>query len=344
MTKIAINGFGRIGKCAARIILDEYKDIDIVAINSSAGAEKVAYMIKYDSTYGVLHDWDVSSSDDIVTLKKGSEARKIKVVASRDPENLPWGELGVDVVLECTGAFCQSSGGKGADQHISAGSKQVIISAPAKSEDIATVVLGVNQAEGLESMKGNDNNLISNASCTTNCIAPAAKVIADNFDIKTMSGITIHAYTASQELLDGYSKKNMRAGRAAPTNIIPTSTGAAKALELVVPSLKGKISLSAARIPVPSGSMVYITFELAKAVTIEEANNALKQAAETDLKGILEYCEDEIVSSDVVGNSHSCILDSKLTKVNGNTLELVLWYDNEWGYANRLVELINKIV
>ena len=339
MTKVAINGFGRIGKCAARIILDKHDELELVAVNSSAGAEKVAYMLKYDSTQGNMSDWKVAASGDVVAVDTGHKVSKIKVVSDREPANLPWSEMGVQTVLECTGAFRTSSGDKSATKHIQAGCDNVIISAPGKSDDIATGVMGVND----EACTNPSNGLVSNASCTTNCIAPALKALVDNYTIKSVSGITVHAVTSSQEIVDGYTKKGVRDGRSAMANIIPTKTGAAKAVEVVIPELVGKTSLVAARVPVVTGSMVYLTVILEEEVSAEEVNSLFKRYSEEQMKGVLQVTTEELVSSDVIGNSHSCIVDANLTNVKNGVLELTLWYDNEWGYANRLVEMVKLV-
>jgi glyceraldehyde 3-phosphate dehydrogenase len=331
MKKIAINGFGRIGRLAARIILNSYPEIEIVAVNDLTSAENLAYLFEFDSTYRRFPH-KVSVSGEYLVVHKPEGDVKIKVLSQKDPALLPWAEMGVDVVLECTGRFLTR---ELANLHLQSGVKRVVLSAPAKDEDIATVVLGVNQL--------NDDNIISNASCTTNCVAPALKVLQDNFGIVQAMGITAHAYTATQTLQDAPSPKEFRDGRSAAVNIIPSKTGAAKAVYRVLPELKGKLGLSAIRVPVITGSMVYVTATLSKEVTVQQVNEAFKKASETHLKGILEYSQSELVSGDIIQNPHSTIFDSNLTEVvNGSLLKLVIWYDNEWGYANRLVEVVQK--
>lgn len=338
-TRVAINGFGRIGKIAARIILEKKPDLELVAINGAGGVEEVLQHLKYDSVYGRMPFFAKVDSENLVVNRDGEEL-KIQVSSEMDPATLPWKELGVDVVLDCTGVFKDVPG---AGKHLQAGAGKVIISAPAKDEEIPMVVLGVNDVEAIEKMK-DGVNIISNASCTTNCMAPALMVLDNTFEIENIVGLTVHAYTASQNLQDGPSRKNLRIGRAAAMNIIPTSTGAAKATEIVLPQVKGRVELSAARIPTITGSMVYTVINFDREVSKDEVNNALKKAAEGELKGILEYSEEELVSTDIIGNSHSCIVDGLLTEVLGKTAKIVLWYDNEWGYSNRLVELVERVV
>jgi glyceraldehyde 3-phosphate dehydrogenase len=327
--KIAINGFGRIGRLAARIILSKYpNELELVAVNDLTTPENLAYLFEFDSTYRRFEK-PVSVKDGNLVIGNSD----IKVLAQRYPSLLPWKDLGIDVVIESTGFFTES---EKATMHLTAGSKKVVISAPAKDKDVPTVVLGVNEPDM-------EAKILSNASCTTNCIAPALKVLEDNFGIKQAFGITTHAYTATQMLQDGPSKKDFRDGRAAAVNSIPSSTGAAKAVFEVLPSLSGKLSLSALRVPTITGSMVYTTAQLNKNATVEEINLAFKKASENELKGILEYSTDYLVSGDIIQNPHSSIFDSRLTEVMGNTVKFVVWYDNEWGYANRLVELVRKI-
>ena len=341
--RLGINGFGRIGRLTTRILLSKFADqVDIVAVNDLTDASNLAYLFKYDSTYRQFNgEVSVEGSDLIIN------GDKIKVLAEKDPSLLPWGELGVDVVLECTGRFLSR---ELASLHLKGGAKAVLLSAPAKDADILTVVQGVNiptinssEAESVsypDTGRFNTESIISNASCTTNCIAPALKALEDELKILQVNAITIHAYTATQPLQDGPSQKEWRDGRAAAVNGIPSKTGAAKAVELVLPELKGKVSLSALRVPVITGSMVYVVADFGRAVTVEEVNNSLKKLAETNMKGVLEYGTDEYVSGDVIGNSHSCLVDSSLTKVLGNKAEITIWYDNEWGYSNRLAELM----
>lgn len=340
-TRVAITGFGRIGKTAARIILASHPELELVAINCSYGAKNVAYGLKYDTTYGIFEHPVKHTDNEEITIDIPKGKKTVKIVSERDPKQLPWKEMKIDVVLECTGVFKDM---EGASKHITAGAKKVAISAPAKSPEIPTIVQGVNDKEAIEKLKNSGLNIISNASCTTNCVAPAIKAIHDNFNIESILGITIHAYTASQKLLDGNNKKGVRDSRAAAVNAIPTSTGAAKAVVLVMPELQDKINLTAVRVPLVTGSMVYLTFNLDKEVAAEEINKAIKKEAEGRQKGILQYSEEELVSSDIISNQYSCIIDSELTEVLGKTVKLVLWYDNEWGYSNRLVELANKIL
>ncbi|MBB3024631.1 Glyceraldehyde-3-phosphate dehydrogenase [Trueperella pyogenes] len=323
--KVGINGFGRIGRNLTRAALAQGADIEIVAVNDLTDNKTLAHLLKYDSILGTL-DEDVTYTDE--EIKLGDHT--IKAFAERDPANLPWGELGVDIVIESTGRFTNAEDAK---KHIEAGAKKVLISAPAKNEDI-TIVMGVNDAD-YDAAK---HTIISNASCTTNCLAPMAKVLNDEFGIVKGLMTTVHAYTADQNLMDG-PHKDLRRARAAALSIIPTSTGAAKAVALVLPELKGKFDGYALRVPTPTGSATDLTFECEREVTVEEINAAIKKAAEGDLKGILKYTEDPIVSKDIETDPHSSIFDAGLTKVIGNQVKVVSWYDNEWGYSNRLVDL-----
>lgn len=323
--KVGINGFGRIGRNFARAVLAQGADVDIVAVNDLTDNKTLAHLLKYDSILGKL-DEEVTFSED--SIKVGDKT--LKAFEERDPANLPWGDLGVDIVIESTGRFTDAEAAKA---HIDAGAKKVIISAPGKNEDI-TVVMGVNDGD----YDPENHHIISNASCTTNCLAPMAKVLNDEFGIVKGLMTTIHAYTADQNLMDG-PHKDLRRARAAALSIIPTSTGAAKAVALVIPELKGKFDGFAMRVPVPTGSVTDLTFEADREVTVEEVNAAIKKAAEGDLKGILEYTEDPIVSKDIESNPASSIFDSQLTRVIGNQVKVVSWYDNEWGYSNRLVDL-----
>ncbi|MGV4376384.1 type I glyceraldehyde-3-phosphate dehydrogenase [Trueperella pyogenes] len=323
--KVGINGFGRIGRNFTRAALAQGADIEIVAVNDLTDNKTLAHLLKYDSILGTL-DEDVTYTDE--EIKLGDHT--IKAFAERDPANLPWGELGVDIVIESTGRFTNAEDAK---KHIEAGAKKVLISAPAKNEDI-TIVMGVNDAD-YDAAK---HTIISNASCTTNCLAPMAKVLNDEFGILKGLMTTVHAYTADQNLMDG-PHKDLRRARAAALSIIPTSTGAAKAVALVLPELKGKFDGYALRVPTPTGSATDLTFECEREVTVEEINAAIKKAAEGDLKGILKYTEDPIVSKDIETDPHSSIFDAGLTKVIGNQVKVVSWYDNEWGYSNRLVDL-----
>jgi glyceraldehyde 3-phosphate dehydrogenase len=325
--KVAINGFGRIGRISFRAILNK-KDIEVVAINDLTDVATLAYLLKYDSVHGPL-PVEVKVEGDYIL----AGGHKMRVFAEKDPANLPWKALDIDVVLESTGFFLdKESTGK----HISAGAKRVIISAPAKS-DVETIVLGVN-----DHILANNDQILSNASCTTNCAAPMVKVLDDAFGVEAGLLSTIHAYTGDQRLVDA-PHKDLRRARSAALSIIPTSTGAAKAIALILPHLKGKLDGIALRVPVPAGSMTDLTVKLKRPATVEEINNAFKKAAETNLKGILEYTTDPIVSVDIVGNPHSCILDSDLTMVMGSTVKVIGWYDNETGYSSRIADLIEKM-
>jgi glyceraldehyde 3-phosphate dehydrogenase len=325
--RVGINGFGRIGRNFWRAVNagDGDRGIEIVAANDLGDVATMAHLLKYDSVIGKL-PYDVSVSGD--TIQVG--AKSIKILAERDPAKLPWGELGVDVVIESTGLFTT---GPAARAHIEAGAKKVIISAPAKEEDI-TIVMGVND----EKYDPDAHTIISNASCTTNCVAPMAKVLLDNFGIVKGLMTTVHAYTQDQNLQDG-PHKDLRRARAAAINIVPTSTGAAKATSLVIPELKGKLDGYSLRVPVPDGSITDLVVELGRDVTKDEVNAAFKAAAEGSLKGILYYTEDPIVSSDIVGSPASCTFDASITMAYGNQVKVFGWYDNEWGYSNRIVDL-----
>ncbi|MCC9138360.1 type I glyceraldehyde-3-phosphate dehydrogenase [Pontibacter silvestris] len=326
-TKVAINGFGRIGRLTFRALLDK-DNVEVVAINDLTDTKTLAHLLKYDSVHGKFNGTVEASENGIVV--NGTE---IQVTAERDPKNLPWGKLGVDVVLESTGRFVDEQGAGG---HIEAGARKVVISAPAKG-NIPTVVLGVNQ----DILTG-EETILSNASCTTNCLAPMAKVLDDAFGIEKGYITTVHAYTADQNLQDG-PHKDLRRARAAANSIVPTSTGAAKAVGLVLPHLKGSLDGVAMRVPIPDGSLTDLTCILKKEVTKEEINAVMKDAAENGLKGILEYTEDPIVSIDIVGNKHSCIFDAEMTSANGTLVKVVGWYDNETGYSNRAADLISMI-
>jgi len=325
--RVGINGFGRIGRNFFRSVLASGADIEVVAANDLGDVKTMAHLLKYDTILGRLAD-EVSVTDEGIRVGE----RTLKILAERDPGNLPWKDLGVDVVVESTGFFTDATKAKA---HIDAGAKKVIISAPAKNEDI-TVVMGVNHTD----YDPASHHVISNASCTTNCLAPMAKAINDEFGIVKGLMTTIHAYTADQNLQDG-PHKDLRRARAAALNMVPTSTGAAKAIGLVLPELKGKLDGYAMRVPVPTGSATDLTIEVTREVTVEEVNAAVKKAAENGpLKGFLKYTEDAIVSSDIVTDPSSCIFDAGLTKVFGNQVKVLGWYDNEWGYSNRLVDLI----
>ncbi|MHB1472176.1 MAG: type I glyceraldehyde-3-phosphate dehydrogenase [Dermatophilaceae bacterium] len=327
--RVGINGFGRIGRNFYRALLASGADIEVVVVNDLTDTKTLAHLLKYDSILGRL-DGEVTSSDTDITVN----GKSIKAFAERDPANLKWGDLGVDVVVESTGFFTDATKAK---VHVDNGAKKVIISAPAKNEDV-TIVMGVNH----ESYDPATHTIISNASCTTNCLGPMAKVLNDEFGIVKGLMTTIHAYTQDQNLLDG-PHKDLRRARAAALNIVPTSTGAAKAIGLVLPELKGKLDGYALRVPVPTGSAADLTFEAGRETTAEEVNAAFKAAAEGPLKGFLKYTEDPIVSSDIVTDPHSCIFDAGLTKVIGNQVKVVGWYDNEWGYSNRLVDLVTYV-
>ncbi|MBC5637840.1 type I glyceraldehyde-3-phosphate dehydrogenase [Ornithinibacillus sp. BX22] len=324
--KVGINGFGRIGRNVFRQALKR-DDVEIVAVNDLTDANMLAHLLKYDSVHGVLEEEVSVNGSNIVVGGK-----EIKVLAERDPGNLPWGELGVEVVVESTGRFVDRDSSQ---KHIDAGAKKVIISAPAKNEDL-TIVMGVNQ----DQYDPSQHHIVSNASCTTNCLAPFAKVLNDKFGIKRGLMTTVHAYTNDQQILD-LPHKDYRRARAAAENIIPTTTGAAKAVSLVLPELQGKLNGMAVRVPVPDGSMVDLVAEVEKDVTAEEVNQAFKEAAEGELKGIFEYSEAPLVSSDIVGNTHSSILDGLSTMVmEGNMVKVLSWYDNEMGYSTRVVDLV----
>ncbi len=329
-TRIGINGFGRIGRNYFRAALAQGADLEIVAVNDLTSPEALAHLFKYDSVGGRLAETIEVKDGNIVV-----DGRIIKVLAERDPAKLPWGELGVDIVIESTGFFTKAAD---AQKHIDAGAKKVLISAPASDEDI-TIVMGVN--EGL--YDNATHHIISNASCTTNCLGPLAKVINDAFGIERGLMTTIHAYTADQNLQDG-PHKDLRRARAAAINMVPTSTGAAKAIGLVLPELKGKLDGYAIRVPVPTGSATDLTVTVSRETTVAEVNAALKAASETDeLRGLLTYTDEPIVSSDIVGDPASSIFDSGLTKVIGDQVKVVSWYDNEWGYSNRLVDLTELV-
>ena len=327
MTKVAINGFGRIGRLTFKDLLKK-DSIDVVAINDLTDPATLAHLLKYDSVHGRFDGTiEVSGNTFIVNGKE------IRILAERDPASLPWREMGVDIVLESTGLFRDQAG---AGKHIEAGAKKVIISAPAKG-NIPTVVLGVN-----DDILTGEETIISNASCTTNCLAPMAKVLDDNFGIEKGYITTIHAYTADQRLQDS-PHSDLRRGRAAACSIVPTSTGAAKAVGLVLPHLAGKLDGLAMRVPIPDGSLTDLVCILKTEATAEEINSAMKDASEGPMKGILEYTEDPIVSIDIVGNPHSNIFDSALTSANGNLVKVIGWYDNEAGYSARTADLIEKV-
>ncbi|MFJ6936246.1 type I glyceraldehyde-3-phosphate dehydrogenase [Streptomyces sp. NPDC101132] len=323
--RVGINGFGRIGRNYFRALLEQGADIEIVGVNDLTDNATLVHLLKYDTILGRLKQ-DVSHTEDTITVGGNT----FKTFAERDPANLPWGELGADIVIESTGIFTKKAD---AAKHIAAGAKKVLISAPATDEDI-TIVMGVNH----DKYDAANHHVISNASCTTNCVAPMAKVLDENFGIVKGMMTTVHAYTNDQRILD-FPHKDLRRARAAAENIIPTSTGAAKATALVLPQLKGKLDGIAMRVPVPTGSVTDLVIELDREVTKDEINTAFQKAAEGQLKGVLDYTEDAIVSSDIVNWPASCTFDSSLTMVQGKQVKVVGWYDNEWGYSNRLVDL-----
>jgi glyceraldehyde 3-phosphate dehydrogenase len=329
MVKVGINGFGRIGRNFLRAALASNAPIEIVAVNDLTSIDTLAHLIKYDSILGRINQ-EVTFDDNSLTIG----GKKIRVFAEKDPAALAWGSVGAEIVIESTGRFTKASD---AGKHLVGGAKKVVISAPATDEDV-TLVLGVNDS-AYDPAK---HNIISNASCTTNCLAPMAKVLHENFGIVRGFMTTVHAYTNDQVILD-FPHKDLRRARAAATNIIPTSTGAAKAIGLVLPELKGKLDGYALRVPVPTGSITDLTVELSKETSAAEVNAAMKKAAEGPLKGILRYTEDPIVSTDIVTDPHSSIFDAGITKVIGNQAKVASWYDNEWGYSNRLVDLMSFI-
>ncbi len=328
--RVGINGFGRIGRNFFRAVQASGADIEVVAVNDLTDNQTLAHLLKYDSILGRFPG-EVSATDDDITVA----GQSIKAFAERDPANLKWSDVGADVVIESTGFFTDATKAK---THADNGAKKVIISAPAKNEDL-TVVMGVNH----DLYDAEKHTVISNASCTTNCIAPLAKVLHDAFTIERGLMTTIHAYTQDQNLQDA-PHKDLRRARAAALNIVPTSTGAAKAIGLVLPELKGKLDGYALRVPVPTGSATDLTVTVGREVSVDEVKDAYKAAAaEGSLKGYLTYTEDEIVSTDIVTDPASCIFDAGLTKVIGNQVKVVGWYDNEWGYSNRLVDLVNYV-
>lgn len=329
MVRVAINGFGRIGRNFFRIAFGN-PEIEIVAINDLTDSKTLAHLLKYDSVHGI-YDADIKAVEDGIVVN----GKQIKITAIKDPSQLPWKDLGVDIVIESTGVFTKR---EDAEKHLQAGAKKVIISAPAKNPDI-TIVLGVNQ----EAYDPANHNIISNASCTTNALAPVVKVLQNEFSIKHGYMVTTHAYTNDQRILD-LPHKDLRRARAAAVNIVPTTTGAAKALGEVIPEVKGKLDGTARRVPVADGSLIDLTVVVEKETTVEEVNNAMKKYAEGQMKGILAYCEDPVVSSDIVGNPASSIFDSLLTQViGGNLVHVASWYDNEYGYSTRLKDLVQFI-
>ena len=324
-TRVGINGFGRIGRNFFRAALEQGADIEIVAVNDLTDNKTLAHLLKYDSITGRFQG-EVSYDDEGIVVN----GKHIKVLAQRNPADLPWGELGVEVVVESTGFFTD---GEKAKAHLDAGAKKVVISAPAKNVD-GTFVMGVNE----DKYDGATMNIVSNASCTTNCLAPLAKVLEENFGIERGIMTTIHSYTGDQRVLDA-PHTDLRRARAAALNMIPTKTGAAQAVALVLPDLAGKFDGLAVRVPTPTGSLTDLTFIAKKEVSVEAVKAAVKAAAEGELKGVLKYTEDPIVSSDIVGDPHTSIFDATETKVIGNLVKVLSWYDNEWGYSNALVRL-----
>ena len=328
-TRVGINGFGRIGRNFFRAAIEQGADLEVVAVNDLTDNKTLAHLLKYDSIMGRFNG-EVSYDDEGIIV----DGKHIKVLAQRDPADLPWGELGVEVVVESTGFFTD---GEKAAAHIAAGAKKVVISAPAKNVD-GTFVMGVNDGDYDPATM----NIISNASCTTNCLAPLAKVLHENFGIERGIMTTIHSYTGDQRVLDA-PHSDLRRARAAALNMIPTKTGAAQAVALVLPELKGKFDGLAVRVPTPTGSLTALTFVASKEVSVEAIQAAVKAAAEGELKGVLEYTEDPIVSTDIVGNPHTSIFDATETKVIGNLVKVLSWYDNEWGYSNALVRLTSLV-
>lgn len=331
MVKVGINGFGRIGRNVFKVLVDKYaKDIEVVAINDLTDPKTLAHLLKYDTLYGKFNGIVEATENSIIVNEK-----EIRIFAERDPKNIPWGLQGVDIVIESTGLFTDATKVK---DHIEAGAKKVLISAPAKNEDI-TIVLGVNE----DKYDAKNHNIISNASCTTNCLAPFAKVLDEKFGIVKGLMTTIHSYTNDQKILDA-PHKDLRRARAAGESMIPTTTGAAKAVALVLPQLKGKLNGLAVRVPTPTVSMTDLVCELGKSVTVEEVNGALREAAEGELKGVLGFSEEPLISMDFRGDERSSIVDALSTIVMGdNLVKVVAWYDNEWGYSNRLADLTKYV-
>lgn len=331
MGNVAINGFGRIGRSILRIIVENDSDINVVAINDLGNYENLAYLLKHDSVMGIL-DRNVSVAGDKLII----DSRTIQLTSIKDPAELPWKEMDVDVVVESTGIFRDS---ESLNKHLDAGAKKVLLTVPPKDDIDATIVLGVNDGD----LKPEDK-IVSNASCTTNCLAPIAKVLDDNFGIISGLMTTVHAYTNDQALAET-THSDFRRGRSATQNIIPTSTGAAKAVGMVLPELNGKLDGMAMRVPVPDGSVVDLVVELEKKVSIDDINKAVKNAADNELNGILEYSEVPLVSTDILNNPHSSIYDASSTQLlDGNHVKVVCWYDNEWGYSNRVVDLIGNLL
>ncbi len=327
--KVAINGFGRIGRLFLRAAVTQGADFEVVAVNDLTDAPTLAHLLKYDSVHKVWPG-EVSSTEDSLVF----EGRSIKALSVADIESLPWRELGVDAVMECTGRFTDRAK---ASQHLDQGARKVVISAPAKDPDI-TVVMGVNDADYDPAR----HHIVSNASCTTNCLAPVVKILLDSFGIEQGFMTTVHAFTNDQRILD-LPHKDLRRARAASLSIIPTSTGAARATALVLPDLKGKLDGYALRVPIPDGSVIDLTVTLEREATVDEINAAIREGAEGPLAGVLRYTDEPIVSSDIVGDPSSSIFDSALTMVMGRQAKVVMWYDNEWGFANRMVDLCGRL-
>ncbi|RZS97497.1 type I glyceraldehyde-3-phosphate dehydrogenase [Cecembia calidifontis] len=325
--RVAVNGCGRIGRLTIKLLLEK-EGIDLVAVNDLTDPKTLAHLLQYDSVHG-RYPHKVSVEDGHILVRD----KKIRIFAEKDPSNIPWADLDVDIVLESTGKFTDKVSASG---HLQAGAKKVIITAPAKDDDVPTVVLGVND----HILKGNER-IISNASCTTNCLAPMVKLLDENFGILKGFVSTVHSYTNDQNLHDA-PHRDLRRARAAAYSIIPTTTHAAKAMEIVLPHLKGKIEASAMRVPVPDGSLTDLIVQLQRETNTEEINEVFRKSAMNEMKGIIEYVEDPIVSIDIIGNPHSCIFDSGLTSAKGNLVKIVGWYDNEAGYSNRLVDLVMK--
>ncbi len=333
LKKVAINGFGRIGRCSFRAAYDQKAKIKIVAINDLTDPATLAYLLRHDSVYGNWKDHEVTSTKDSLVV----DGEKIPVYAEKDPTKLPWGKMGIDVVIESTGFFTDK---EGAQKHITAGAKAVVISAPTKSADLGTYVIGANE----KNLKKGEN-IVSNASCTTNCTSPVMSVLQNKFGIKKAMLTTVHAYTATQKLVDGPDAKDLRRGRAATANIVPSTTGAANAVIQTIPELAGKFDGLSIRVPVISGSLIDVTALLNKKVTVEEVNQAFKDAAKNPLyKGIIFASEEPLVSTDIIGTTYSAIIDLESTKVvDGDLVKVMAWYDNEYGYSVRLVEMVSLI-
>lgn len=335
MARVAINGFGRIGRQAFKALLERYPDeIEIVAINDLTDNEMLAHLLRYDTNYGAF-DGEVTATESTITVEQDDQRMEIQALAERDPAKLPWGDLDIDIVIESTGRFTDADQARA---HLTAGAKKVIITAPAKGEDI-TICLGVNE----DKYDPDQHNIISNASCTTNCLAPVAKILNDRYGIRRGLMTTVHSYTMDQNLQDNVHK-DMRRARAAAVNIVPTTTGAAKAVSLVIPELKGKFDGFALRVPTPTVSIVDFVAELEKPATVEEINDAFKEAADGDLEGILGVSDEPLVSSDYIGTEYSSVVDLALTMQMGdNLVKVIAWYDNEWGYSCRVADLTAMI-